>query len=250
MRQFARTRSPRGPRRPTSTRRVSTGRRSRRSCDGAAGARSAGGVRRRGRATSSPRRSPPRSWPGSCASTSLMFLISKLAMLPVINFGSEELKRTYLPAGREWRVAGRLLPVRGRRRQRRRLDDHAGGPRRRRLRAHRHEGVDHQRRHLRPLHGVRQDRSERRAPGHQRVRGREGLGRAGRRSSSTSWASRARRPGSRAFDEVRVPATQPHRRGGRRASLSRCTRSTGPVRPSAPRPWASPRARSTTRSAT
>jgi len=31
------------------------------------------------------------------ASASLMFLISKLGMLPVINFGSEELKRAYLP---------------------------------------------------------------------------------------------------------------------------------------------------------
>jgi alkylation response protein AidB-like acyl-CoA dehydrogenase len=32
-----------------------------------------------------------------CASTSLAFLISKLGMLPVINFGSEELKATYIP---------------------------------------------------------------------------------------------------------------------------------------------------------
>jgi alkylation response protein AidB-like acyl-CoA dehydrogenase len=32
-----------------------------------------------------------------CASTSLMFLISKLGMLPVMNFASEELKQTYLP---------------------------------------------------------------------------------------------------------------------------------------------------------
>ena len=32
-----------------------------------------------------------------CVSTSLSFLISKLGMLPVINFGSEELKNTYLP---------------------------------------------------------------------------------------------------------------------------------------------------------
>jgi alkylation response protein AidB-like acyl-CoA dehydrogenase len=32
-----------------------------------------------------------------CASTSLQFLISKLGMLPVINFGSEDLKQTYLP---------------------------------------------------------------------------------------------------------------------------------------------------------
>jgi alkylation response protein AidB-like acyl-CoA dehydrogenase len=33
----------------------------------------------------------------ACASTSLMFLISKLGMLPVLNFGSEEIKQTYLP---------------------------------------------------------------------------------------------------------------------------------------------------------
>jgi alkylation response protein AidB-like acyl-CoA dehydrogenase len=32
-----------------------------------------------------------------CASTSLMMLISKLGMIPVINWGSEELKRAYLP---------------------------------------------------------------------------------------------------------------------------------------------------------
>jgi alkylation response protein AidB-like acyl-CoA dehydrogenase len=32
-----------------------------------------------------------------CASTSLMLLISKLSMLPVMNFGSEELKKSYLP---------------------------------------------------------------------------------------------------------------------------------------------------------
>lgn len=32
-----------------------------------------------------------------CASTSLMMLISKLGMIPVINWGSEELKRKYLP---------------------------------------------------------------------------------------------------------------------------------------------------------
>ena len=33
----------------------------------------------------------------ACASTSLMFLISKLAMLPVLNFGSEALKAKYIP---------------------------------------------------------------------------------------------------------------------------------------------------------
>jgi alkylation response protein AidB-like acyl-CoA dehydrogenase len=33
----------------------------------------------------------------ACASTSLIFLISKLGMLPVLNFGSEEIRQTYLP---------------------------------------------------------------------------------------------------------------------------------------------------------
>ena len=33
----------------------------------------------------------------ACVSTSLQFLISKLGMLPVINFGSHEMKSTYLP---------------------------------------------------------------------------------------------------------------------------------------------------------
>src|SRR5271154_227011 len=32
-----------------------------------------------------------------CASTSVTMLISKLGMMPVMNFGSEELKRAYLP---------------------------------------------------------------------------------------------------------------------------------------------------------
>ena len=32
-----------------------------------------------------------------CASTSLSFLISKLGMLPVLNFGSEQLKARYVP---------------------------------------------------------------------------------------------------------------------------------------------------------
>lgn len=41
------------------------------------------------------------------ASTSLMFLISKLGMLPVLNFGSEELRRTYVPriASGEWQAS-------------------------------------------------------------------------------------------------------------------------------------------------
>src|SRR5689334_3543136 len=34
----------------------------------------------------------------ACASTSLMMLISKLGMIPVMNWGSDELKARYLPA--------------------------------------------------------------------------------------------------------------------------------------------------------
>ena len=64
------------------------------------------------------------------ASASLIFLISKLAMLPVLNFASDELKARYLPRIVVRREPGQLLPVRGRRRVGRRLDDHAGGARR------------------------------------------------------------------------------------------------------------------------
>ena len=57
-----------------------------------------------------------------CASTAVTLLISKLGMLPVMNWASEELKQAYLPRSGLGRVPGQLLPVRGRRRQRRRLD--------------------------------------------------------------------------------------------------------------------------------
>ena len=65
---------------------------------------------------------------------------------------------------------------------RRRGDDDAGRARRRRLRHHRHEVLDHQRRHQRPVHRLRQDRSGRRPPRDHRLPGRGGLGRAGRQA--------------------------------------------------------------------
>ena len=65
-----------------------------------------------------------------CASTSLIFLISKLGMLPVMNFGTEELKQQYLPRVAARGVAGVVLPVRARRRLRRRGDEDACGARR------------------------------------------------------------------------------------------------------------------------
>ena len=184
-----------------------------------------------------------------CASTSLMLLISKLAMLPVINFGSEELKRTYLPRVCERRVAGVVLPVRGRRRQRRRLDDDAGGPRRRRLGDHGHEVLDHQRRHLRPLHRLRQDRP---SAGHRGISA--FLVEADWGVQVDEARAQAGHPGS---PDRRSPPRRGPRPGGEpasarsaRAFTSRCTPSTAPGRRSAPRRSASPRARSTTPSAT
>ncbi len=65
-----------------------------------------------------------------CASTSLTMLISKLGMLPVMTWGSEELKRDVPSPGGLGGVPGQLLPVGGGRRERRgRLAD-ACGPRR------------------------------------------------------------------------------------------------------------------------
>ena len=112
-----------------------------------------------------------------CASTSLTFLISKLGMTPVLNWGTEDLKRTYVPkvaAGEiqasyclsEADAGSDVASMRCR-----------AGARRRRLRAGRLEILDHERRRLRRLHRVRQDRPQRRQPRHQLLPGREGVGR-------------------------------------------------------------------------
>ena len=148
------------------------------------------------------------------ASASLMFLISKLGMLPVINFGSRGAEDDVHARDRSRREPGQLLPVRGRRRQRRRVDDHAGRARRRRLHAHRHQGAG-SRTAASPT-CTRCSPGPTRSPdtGHHRVRGRGGLGRAGREARAQARASRARRRRRSRFDEVRVPDRQPHRREG------------------------------------
>ena len=129
-----------------------------------------------------------------CASTSVTLLISKLGMIPVINFGSEEMKRRYLPpvASGEAQASYCLSEpdagsdVAG--------DEDPGGPRRRRLRAHGHEVLDHQRRHLRHLHRVRQDRSRWRATGASAAFSSRPDGASRSPSSSTRWACAAARP--------------------------------------------------------
>ena len=94
-----------------------------------------------------------------CASTSVTILISKLGMLPVMNFGSDELKQRYLPRhrGREIQAsyclseadAGSDVAV----------DALSRRTRRGRLHLERVEVLDHQCGHLRHLYRVREDRS-------------------------------------------------------------------------------------------
>ena len=59
-----------------------------------------------------------------CASSSLFTFISKLAMTPVLDHGSDVLEAEVRHAGRERRVPGVVLPLGGRRRQRRRGHAH------------------------------------------------------------------------------------------------------------------------------
>ena len=144
-------------------------------------------------------------------------------------------------------MPGVVLPLGGRRGQRRRRHAHEGGARRRPLRAHRAQALDHERGRQRLLHGVRQDRSRRRPPRHQLLRGREGLRRVlglearaqDGRARLTDRRDRARR--------VRGSGREPDRRARARASRTRWVRSTARVRSSARRRSASRRARSTSR---
>ena len=140
------------------------------------------------------------------ASASLMFLISKLAMLPVINFASDELKARYLPrivsgesqgsyclseadAGSD--VAAMTM------RAVRDGDDYV---------LSRHEGVDHQRGHLATSTRCSPRPIRRPGTGASARSSSRGTGACRSPSSSTSWASRARRPRRCVLDEVRVPA--------------------------------------------
>ena len=112
-----------------------------------------------------------------CASTALILLINKLSMIPVMNWGSEELKRAYLPRNASGEIQGSYC-----------LSEPDAGSdaaalrtrraRRRRLHPDRHEVLDQQRRGLGRLHRLRQDRSRRRRPGRVLLPRREGMGRA------------------------------------------------------------------------
>ena len=92
------------------------------------------------------------------ASASLMFLISKLAMMPVLNFGTEELKARYVPRIASGESQGSYCLSEA---------DAGSDVASMAMRAVRdgddyvltgYQGLDHQRRHRRPVHGLRQDR--------------------------------------------------------------------------------------------
>ena len=162
--------------------------------------------------------------------------------------GSAELKRPRRPEGRSRGVAGDLLPLGAPRRQRRRVDEDAGGPRRRPLRAERAQGLDHQRRGLRLLHRVRQDRPRRRAAAASSAFVVEPTRPASRSaSSSRRWECAGRRPARSCSTTSIVPAENSHRRGGAGVRVRDARRSTGRDPSSAPRQWASHRARSRSR---
>ena len=178
-----------------------------------------------------------------------MFLISKLGMLPVINFGSEELKRAYVPRicdgasqasyclseadagsdvasmttravrdGDDWVITGTKCWITNAGISdlytvfARTSDD-------------RHKGITCVPRR-RPEWGVQVDKLEHKL---------------GIKGSPTGVVR---------FDECRVPDAMASRRSRRRGSRWRCTRSIAAARPSARRPSASPRAHSTSPSAT
>ena len=93
-----------------------------------------------------------------CASTSLTILISKLGMLPVMNWGSEELKRAYMPRVATGEIQASYCLSEA---------DAGSDVAAMRTRAVRDgddyvltgiQVLDHQRRHLRCVHRLRQDR--------------------------------------------------------------------------------------------
>ena len=98
-----------------------------------------------------------------------------IATLPLVWYGTEEQKQRYLPKLGHRRVDRRLRALRGQLRLRRHEHPHPRHAlaRRQHLHAQRREDVDHQLRHRRPLHRLRQDRRREilRVPGRARHAG-------------------------------------------------------------------------------
>ena len=91
-----------------------------------------------------------------CASTSVTLLISKLGMIPLMNWGSEELKHKYLPRVASGVAQASYCLSEADAGSDVACDEMPRRARRGRLGAHGFQVLDHQRRHLRDVHGVRQ----------------------------------------------------------------------------------------------
>ena len=92
----------------------------------------------------------------ACATTSLILCVQQLGALPILLAGTDDQKRQLDPPARQRRVARRLRAHRARLRLRRGRHAHPRRARRRPLRAQRPQALDHQRRHRRRLHRLRQ----------------------------------------------------------------------------------------------
>ena len=117
-----------------------------------------------------------------------------LVINALLRWGSDE-HQAPLPAEAGDEPDRRVLPVGGRLRLRRVCADHPRGGTGRRLRAHRTQALDHQRRRSRPLHRVRQHQSRGGLPRHHRVHRRARHPRASasaRRKTSSASAPAAR----------------------------------------------------------
>ena len=143
------------------------------------------------------------------------------------------------------RDPGQLLPLGGRRRQRRGRHAGPGRARRGRLHPHRLEVLDHQRRHLRRLHRLRQDGPRRGRAAGSRASWSSGTGASPspstRTSSACGAAPPARSSSTRCGCRLRTASAK-----RARASPSPCTPWTAAAPTSGPRRSASPRAPSTT----
>ena len=165
------------------------------------------GVRRRRRRHRRRTRCWSRRSPGSCGSSSLFVLISRLACEPILLVRQRGAQAAGRPAGRGGGMAGELLPVGVARGQRRRVMKHPRRARRRPLRAQRLEVVDHERRRLRLLHRVRQDRSRRRATaGSARSSSKPTRPGFSVAKLESKMGMRGSPTGEIVFDDVRVPA--------------------------------------------
>ena len=183
-----------------------------------------------------------------CASTSLTILISKLGMMPVMNWGSEELKRAYMPRVATGEIQASYCLSEA---------DAGSDVAAMRTRAVR-DGDDYvltgskywitNAGHLRRLHRLRQDRPRRGRAWHLVLPGREGVGDPHRQARGQAGPARAARPARSCSTRCASrPRTASARRA--RASPSPCTRSTAAGPPSGRRRSASRRVPSTTRGA-